>query len=310
MTSYKVEQLPSPLNVLGEGPHWSIEKQSLYYNDIYGGTIHRYDYAENKTFTAKIDGYPVISFIIPVKDSKTEFIIGTDKKITLIEWDGISEQAKFLKTIGEVEFDLPDNRFNDAKTDSKGRFYAGTMRLEAKGDIFEARLGTFYRYDAKQNKFIVLKENIGVSNGLCWNESGNLLYYIDSCDLDVKEFHVDENGDISNERKVVDFTVNEDRPPFVPDGMTIDTKGFLYVATFGGSSVYKINPKNGKIELEIKLPCEQVTSAAFGGPNLDILFVTTAAKEFKSPQPPPAGALFKVTGLNAKGTPMYSVDLS
>lgn len=310
MATYNVEQLPSPLNVLGEGPHWCIERQSLYYNDIYGGTIHRYDYAENKTYTATVNGFPVIAFIIPVKDTNTRFIIGTDKKITLIEWDGKTSEAKFVKTIGEVEFDLPDNRFNDAKVDSVGRFYGGTMRLEAKGDIFEARLGTFYRFDSKQGKFVVLKENIGVSNGLCWNEAGNLLYYIDSCDLDVKEYQVDEHGDISNERKVIDFTTNGARPSFVPDGMTIDTDGFLYVATFGGSTVYKINPVNGNIELEIKLPCEQVTSVAFGGPDLDVLFVTTASKEFKSPQDPPAGALFKVTGLQARGCPMYSIDLS
>lgn len=62
--------------------------------------------------------------------------------------------------------------------------------------------------------------------------------------------------------------------------------------------------------LEIKIPAEQVTSAAFGGPNLDILFVTTAAKEFSSPQPAPAGALFKVTGLGVTGTKMYSVKLN
>lgn len=129
-------------------------------------------------------------------NTNTEFIIGTNKKITLIEWDGKSSEAKFVKTVGEVEFDLPDNRFNDAKVDSKGRFYGGTMRLEEKGDIFEARLGTFYRFDSKQKKFIALKKNIGVSNGLCWNEAGNLLYYIDSCDLDVKEYQVDRSGDI------------------------------------------------------------------------------------------------------------------
>ena len=62
--------------------------------------------------------------------------------------------------------------------------------------------------------------------------------------------------------------------------------------------------------LEIKIPAEQVTSAAFGGPNLDILFVTTAAKEFKTPQPPPSGGLFKVTGLGVTGTKMYSVKLN
>lgn len=92
--------------------------------------------------------------------------------------------------------------------------------------------------------------------------------------------------------------------------MTIDDEGNLYVATFGGFKIIKVNPSTGKILLEIKVPAEQVTSVAWGGPRLDELFVTTAGKEFKSAQPPPAGGLFRVTGLGARGTPMYSVDLS
>ncbi|XP_058468163.1 regucalcin-like [Malaya genurostris] len=310
MTSYNVEQLPSPFSVLGEGPHWCSEQQSLYYNDIYGGTIHRYDYIGNTTYTAKIDGYSVISFIIPVKNETSQFIIGTERSITLIEWDGVSQKAKYIETVGEVEANLSDNRFNDAKIDPCGRFYGGTMRLEEKGDIFEARLGSFYRYDAQRKQFVVLKENVGVSNGLCWNETLNLFYYIDSCDLDVKEYSFDSNGNLSNERVVIDFRVSGKRPSFVPDGMTIDTNGFLYVATFGGSAVYKIDPSDGKILMKIKIPAEQVTSVAFGGPNLDILFVTTAAIEFQSSQPAPAGALFKVTGLGAKGRPMHSFALN
>lgn len=114
----------------------------------------------------------------------------------------------------------------------------------------------------------------------------------------------------ANERVVIDFTIDGKRPDFVPDGMTIDSNGDLYVATFGASKVFKINPATGAIELEIKIPAEQVTSAAFGGPNLDILYVTTAGKEFKSKQPPPAGRLFKVTGLGVKGLPMKSVKLN
>ena len=114
----------------------------------------------------------------------------------------------------------------------------------------------------------------------------------------------------ANERVVIDFTINGNRPNFVPDGMTIDAEGSLYVATFGASTVFKINPATGAIDLEIKIPAEQVTSVAFGGPNLDILYVTTAAKEFKSPQPPPAGKLFQVTGLGVKGLPMTSFKLN
>lgn len=113
----------------------------------------------------------------------------------------------------------------------------------------------------------------------------------------------------ANERVVIDFTVNGERPNFVPDGMTIDTEGNLYVTTFGGWKIFKINPTKRAIELEIKMPCEQVTSAAFGGPNLDILFVTTASHERGTKQPPPSGRLFKITGLG-KGAPMKSVKLN
>lgn len=114
---------------------------------------------------------------------------------------------------------------------------------------------------------------------------------------------------VANEVVIIDFTVNGERPNFVPDGMTIDTDGNLYVATFGGWKLYKINPKTRSIEMEIKMPCEQVTSAAFGGPNLDILYVTTASHERGTKQPPPSGRLFKITGLG-KGFPMKSVKLN
>lgn len=196
MAGYEIEVLPSPACIMGEGPHWDIDRQSLYYNNIYGGTILRYDYSENKVYEARIDGEDVIAFIIPVKDTVDQFIIGTGKSITLISWDGKSKKAKKLKTVGAVEKDLPDNRFNDAKCDPRNRFFGGTMRLEAKGDIFEKRLGTFYRY-TKSTGFVEIKQKVGISNGLTWNENTNKFYYIDSVDLDVKEYDYNpDTGDI------------------------------------------------------------------------------------------------------------------
>lgn len=132
MASYKVEVVESsPISVLGEGPHWDIERQSLYYNDIYGDkqSISRYDYKENKTYNAVIPGHPVIGFIIPVHGTKDQFLIGSGKQIVLIQWDGRGGKAKEIKVVGEVEFNMPENRFNDAKCDPQGRFYGGTMRL-------------------------------------------------------------------------------------------------------------------------------------------------------------------------------------
>ena len=132
MPSYKVEVVESsPRSVLGEGPHWDIERQSLYYIDIYGTSqsVSRYDYNENTTYNAKILGYPVVSFIIPVDKTSDQFLVGVGKKLVIIQWDGKSSEAKPVNVVGEVESDMLENRFNDAKCDPSGRFYGGTMRI-------------------------------------------------------------------------------------------------------------------------------------------------------------------------------------
>lgn len=191
--NYKVEQLPSPLTVLGEGPHWDSETQNLYFNDIYGGTINRYCITENKTYSATVENEKVISFVTPVDGTTNEFAIGIGRRIGVVQWDGKSTTAKLVRVVGQVEEDdtlYKTNRFNDAKSDPTGRFYGGTMRLEECGDIFDARLGSLYRYTKAQG-FEKIRGEIGVSNGLAWNEKKGKFYYIDSCDLDVKEFDYD-----------------------------------------------------------------------------------------------------------------------
>lgn len=114
----------------------------------------------------------------------------------------------------------------------------------------------------------------------------------------------------ANERVLIDFRQpNGDRPSFGPDGMTIDADGFLYVATWGGAKVLRIDPGTGRIVNTIAFPAQQITSVAFGGPNLDVLFVTSAAQERDAPQPQPAGRLFAVRGLGVRGLPMNKVRL-
>jgi gluconolactonase len=89
----------------------------------------------------------------------------------------------------------------------------------------------------------------------------------------------------------------------VPDGMTIDTDGNLWIANFDGSVVVKYDPRTGTLLQTIKIPALQVTSVAFGGKNLDELYVTTASMHIREKQDPPRGAVFKVTGLGVKGYP-------
>lgn len=195
--SFKVELVQSPKSDLGEGPHWDEASQSLYYNDIYGdeASILRYDYQENQVYTAKIDGEPVVSFIIPVANTTDQFAVGIGRRVGIVQWDGVSPKAKLGPIAFEVD-EVETNRFNDAKADPVGRFYGGTMRYEKFGDLFENAAGTFYRY-IKGEGVKDLLHKIHVSNGLAWNEKENKFYYIDSCKLDVKEYDYDsKNGNI------------------------------------------------------------------------------------------------------------------
>lgn len=189
----KVEQVPSPKSVLGEGPHWDAESQNLYYNDIYGTeySILRYSLADNKTYGAKIDGEPVVSFIIPVAGTTDQFAVGIGRRVGVVQWDGKSPKATLLRVALEVEDaeEFKQNRFNDAKADPSGRLYAGTMRIE-NCDLFKLSHGAFYKFAANE-ALVKLRDPVRISNGLAWNEKTNKFYYIDSCDLDVKEFDYD-----------------------------------------------------------------------------------------------------------------------
>lgn len=304
---YSVQQLPSPLSHLGEGPVWDVDSQSLYYVDINGAAILRYDYAENKTYSATIDGVDPISPIILIQGKPGQYVLGTGNKIVLVSWDGRSDKGTLVKTLYDLGESQKHVRFNDGKVDPQGRLYAGTMQLDKLGDIMQQKEGKLYRFDGKAGgEFHLLKSGVSISNGLTWPENTNKFYYIDSAALDIKEYDVLENGDLQNETVLYDLRVGGKNPGYVADGMTHDNDGNLYVATWGGSKLLKINPKTRKIEQEIAIPAKQVTSVAFGGPQMDELFVTTA---HNGNTDPPAGALFKVTGLGARGKPMDKMIL-
>lgn len=197
--SYKVEVVSaSPKSDLGEGPHWDEASQSLYYTDIYGKdeSILRYDFKEDKVYSAQIDGEPVVSFILPVANQTDQFALGIGPRVGVVHWDGHSKKARLGAIAFEVDEDSSTNRFNDAKCDPVGRFYGGTMRFERLGDLFDIAGGTFYRY-IKGEGVKGLLHKVHCSNGLAWNEKENKFYFIDSIKLDVKEFDYDpKSGNI------------------------------------------------------------------------------------------------------------------
>lgn len=317
--SFKIEQiLGTSMSMMGTGPFVDITTNSLYWVDkSISAQIYRYDLTTEKFFTARILGEGGISFIFPVEGSKDEFIVGGLKRLLLIKWDGFTTMTTITRVLAELP--VTGVRFNDAKTDSLGRLYVGTMIDGETGDIFDLtkRIGSLYMYTLGGG-LVELKNKVGFANGIAFNEKLGIMYFIDSFDLNVKQYLWDKKtGKITNEKVFVDLTKFGTSKLNFPDGLTIDSEGNLYVAMFGGSKILKINPTTEKIT-EITLPVEQITSMTFGGKTLRSMYFTTSAMDNslfttdvkKTKISYPNGYTFKIEDLGVTGTEFYNFKLT
>lgn len=285
---------------LGEGPHWDSETQCLYLVDIFKKSLHKY--VPSTGHHAQITFDKPTSIIIPVRGKTDQFIVTLERDLVLVTWDGVSEKPSKVEKITDVDGNT-ENRINDGKCDPSGRLWMGTMGPEhVIGHYLEGR-GTLFSYSS--GKLTPHISNIGISNGLAWNTQLKKMYYIDSLAYRVDAFDYEHTtGVITNRTTVFDFKVNG--IDGLPDGMTIDVDGNLWVAVFNGYKVIKIDPRKPNTLLEtVELPAKQVTSVAWGGENLDILYVTSGSFAVDGLEllPPNHGATFKVTGLGTKGLP-------
>lgn len=178
--------MSSPQSLCGEGPHWDVETQSLYYIDIYGpnATLLRYDFEENRTYAATVDGEPLMTFILPVNGTTDQFLVGTKSAAKIIRWDGKSLKGQLVRTLFEIEVNITTNRFNDAKSDPVGRFFGGTQRMTECDRSNNLPNASFYRYD-RETGVKLIRNNVAISNGLTWVIQTNKFYYIDSCRHDI-----------------------------------------------------------------------------------------------------------------------------
>jgi sugar lactone lactonase YvrE len=176
---------------------------------------------------------------------------------------------------------------NDGKCDPAGRFWAGTKDIEG-----HRPFGSLYRLEPDHTLVRVLTD-VTISNGLGWSPDHETMYYIDSPThrIDMFDFEV-ETGSVSNRRSLVELS----RAWGLPDGMTVDEEGFLWVAFWDGSAVRRIAP-DGRVASVVELPVSRVTSCAFGGDDLADLYVTTARNglsEAELRSQPSAGGLFRL----------------
>jgi sugar lactone lactonase YvrE len=261
--------------VLGEGPVWVEREGALYWVDIKGYKVFRYT-VESGALKTWSTPYRVCSL---APRAAGGFIAGTEDGFSRVDL----AEDRFIP-LANPEPDRMTNRFNDGKLDRSGRFWAGTMDNDEK----EAT-GALYRLDI-DSKWQRVDDGYKVTNGPAFSPDGRLMYHNDSARQITYVFDLDEAGQATNRRTFIQFGEGDG----YPDGMTVDAEGCLWIAFWDGWCVRRFSPEGERLA-ELKLPVARPTSCAFGGSNLDRLFVTSASiglsAEDKASQPQ-AGGLF------------------
>ena len=249
--------LQAPAATLGEGPVWDDQAQVLYWLDIPERRVHRMD--ADGSLTSWDVGQPVGAAVPRASGGLVVAVRDGFMALDLASGE--------LAMLAPVEQDRPENRMNDGSCDRAGRFYAGTM-----ADDERPAAGALYRLDPDLSVTTILT-GVGISNGIGWSPDERLMYYTDSHTHQVDVFDYDPaTGAIDGRRRFAAVGGGD----AVPDGLTVDADGGVWVAVWGGGAVLHHDP-GGRVRETIELPAEHVTSCAFGGPGLDRLYITTAA---------------------------------
>jgi sugar lactone lactonase YvrE len=240
---------------LGEGPVWNEAEQALYLVDIMAPAALRL-----VPSSGELRRWPVSSEIgCLVLRNEGGAIIALRDGFHLLDFESGAVQP-----FANPPRDESRNRFNDGKCDPQGRLWAGTQ------DDLGAPQGALYRLDADAS-WTLVRDRVICSNGLGWSPDGRTFYYTDSFAYRIDAYDFDPvTGVVSNERV---FAREGDRG--APDGLAVDEEGFVWSAKWDGRRVVRYAP-DGTIDLEVSLPVQRPTSIAFAGPELDLLFVTSA----------------------------------
>ncbi|HJN33378.1 MAG TPA: SMP-30/gluconolactonase/LRE family protein [Prochlorococcus sp.] len=263
---------------LGEGPVWWTEQNCLLWVDIEACRVGIFDFATRHNRWLDVGSH--VGCVTPtVHGDLLLACVNGFYRLNLANGE--------LTVIEDPEASKVYNRFNDGKCDPWGCFWAGTMAYD-----FSPAAGSLYRLNPSGIIECMLTD-ISISNGLAWDQKARLFYYIDTPTLDVQSYVLTEDGQLGEALgPCIQIPPEWDA---VSDGMSLDQEGMLWIALFGGSSVGRWNPVNGELLGLVDLPCRQVTSCCFGGPQFDQLFITTARREMTSEQcdqAPLAGGLF------------------
>lgn len=264
---------------LGEGPYWHAARNSLFFVDIERRTLYEYSLADNSlqpwTMPARVS--------VIMQDNQGQLILGLQGGMAA--FDLATGELDWLVSL---EKDKPNNRTNDGGIDPKGRIWIGTVDVD-----LAPNKGALYCIGSDLS--IVKKiDHCTISNGITWSLDGKRMYYIDTALQTIQSYLFDEEtGNITFEKNAVIIPKELGHP----DGMAIDEEGMLWTALYHSGSVCRFDPSTGKMIDKVTFPAPHVTSCAFGGPGLDLLFITTAQEKMavlESLKYPQSGSVFVV----------------
>lgn len=262
---------------VGEGPIWDYKYNRLLWIDTQG-SVFVYTPADGKNREIKVD--KLVGTVVPY--TQDTVVVALEDGIYTLDLQ--NEKLTFLTA---PEGGIDGNKYNDGKCDANGRLWVGTMDKDC-----TPKKANFFVFDGKNSQKVI--SEVSISNGVAWSLDNKKMYYQDTPLLTVSAFDFDiEKGTICNRKEVIH--IPEDMG--TPDGNTIDSEGMLWVANWGGACVSRWNPNTGELLQKIDIPALNVSALAFGGENLDELYITTASyymPDDKAHLYPEAGKLFVV----------------
>jgi len=245
-------------DLCGEGPLWDDQKQILHWTDIDGKKFYRFLWNERRHELVN-EGFQVNGYGMQQNGG---YLVTNSQGVWL--WSPGTEPVLLAS-----QADGKECLLNDCIADPQGRVYSGSYHYNPNG---QAAPSFLFRVDTDSSVHVA-DEGIQFSNGLAFSPDGSRLYFSDSVARCVYayDWHRD-TGNLSSRRVFVRL----DREDGFPDGLTVDSEGFLWCAHWFGACITRHDP-DGKLERRITLPATQTSSLAFGGPDLDVIFVTSAS---------------------------------
>lgn len=260
---------------VGEGPLWDADAQVLWTVDIPAKALHRLDVGRGRTTRFDVG---LMVGALALRESGGLVLAAQGG---FYAWD---EQRQATVLLAPVDAGDATRRLNDGACDDAGRFWAGAMDVTAAPGA-----GFLWSLEVDGSVRSRLPE-LTIPNGIDWSHDGRTMYFVDSATHRVDALQFGLDGDVSERRPWVSLPAD-----VLPDGLTVDAEGGVWVALWGGSAVHHYAP-TGELLKRHELPVTQVTSCAFGGPGLTDLYVTTAAAGLSPAEladQPLAGAVFR-----------------